>query len=201
MTTEILPRVDLVFRLAGRLVPLDHGHALLGALGGVLGDLHDARWLAVHPISGLPRPDGLLALHARKSFLRLRVEPAHIPRALGLAGKSMMIDGHPVHIGVSSVFALEPRRTLTSRLVTIKGFLEPEPFRDALKRQMDALGVVGRAEVGRRRVMKVRGDVVVGFGVTLHELDAEGSLRVQYEGFGGKHRMGAGVFVPVGREQ
>jgi CRISPR-associated endonuclease/helicase Cas3 len=86
-------------------------------------------------------------------------------------------------------------------MVTIKGFLEPEPFREAAARQLAALGVKARLEVGRRRVLNVSGDTVVGFGVTLHDLDEEASLRVQYAGLGGRQRMGCGVFVAVGKER
>jgi CRISPR-associated protein Cas6 len=198
--TGSAPRVDLAFRLAGKLVPRDHGYALFGALGRVLGDLHGARWLAVHPLHGTPRPDGTLALDPRRGSLVLRVEPAEIPRVLPLAGKRLEIDGHSALVGVSSVFALLPARALAARMVTVKGFMEAEPFREAVTRQLDALGVKGRLEVGRRRVLKVAGDTVVGFQVTLHDLEEEGSLRVQYAGLGGRQRMGCGVFVPMGRD-
>lgn len=195
----VIPRVNLVFRLAGKQVPRDHGYALFGALCRVLGDLHGARWLAVHPIAGVARPDGMLALDPRRGSLRLRVDPAQIPRVLPLAGKRLDLDGHTALVGVSSVFALSPARALAARLVTIKGFEEPDPFREAAARQLAALGVAGRVEVGRRRVLKVAGKTVVGFGVALHELDEEGSLKVQYAGLGGKQRMGCGVFVPIAR--
>lgn len=200
MTTEtIRPRVDLSFRLAGKLLPLDHGYALFGALCRVLGDLHGAPWLAVHPVRGLPRPDGLLALDPRRGSLRLRVEPAEIPRVLPLAGKRLEIDGHVVQVGVSSVEAIAPASALTARLVTIKGFEEPEPFREAVQRKLAEIDVAARVEVGRRRIVVVDGRKVVGFGVKLHEVGEEGSLRAQYAGLGGKQRMGCGVLVPVGR--
>jgi CRISPR-associated protein Cas6 len=195
----VIPHVDLAFRLAGKQVPRDHGYALFGAICRVLGDLHGAPWLAVHPIRGVPRPDGTLALDPRRGSLRLRVVPAEIPRVLPLAGKRLELDGHTALVGVSSMLALAPAPALVARMVTIKGFMEPEPFREAATRQLDALGVKARVEVGRRRVMRVNGDTVVGFGVTLHDLDEEGSLRAQYAGLGGKQRMGCGVFVPVGK--
>lgn len=195
----ITPRIDIAFRLAGKHVPRDHGYALFGAISRVLGDLHGARWLAIHPLRGRPAAEGLLALNPRWTGLRLRVEPAEIPRILPLAGKRLELDGHTVVVGVSSVFALEPARSLTTRMVTIKGFLEPEPFREAAARQLDTLGVKARLEVGRRRVLVVNGDTIVGFGVTLHDMDDEGSLRLQYAGLGGKQRMGCGVFSAVGK--
>lgn len=197
MTQEIVPRVDIAFRLAAKLVPLDHGYALFGAICRILGDLHGARWLAVHPLPGAPRPDGLLALDGGRG-LRLRVEPAEIPRVLPLAGKRLEIDGHAAQVGVSSVHAITAAPALRSRLTVIKGFTEPEPFREALKRQLDAMEVAGRIEIGRRRTIAVNGYSVVGFEVALHELGDEASLRVQHAGLGGKQRMGCGVFVRVG---
>lgn len=197
MSTVIAPRVDLTFRLTATLVPRDHGYALFGAICRVLGDLHGAKWLAVHSLRGIPRPDGSLSLDPRHGGLRFRIEPGEIPRVLPLAGKRLEIDGHTAHVGVSSVHAITPAPALAARLVVIKGFMEPEPFRDAVKRQLDALEVTARIEVGRRRVIQVNGDNVVGFGVTLHEVAEEGALRVQYVGVGGKQRMGCGVFVPV----
>ncbi|WP_170228823.1 type I-MYXAN CRISPR-associated protein Cas6/Cmx6 [Polyangium fumosum] len=193
-------RVDIVFPLAGTLVPRDHGYALFGALARVLGDLHGASWLAVHPLGGIPRPDGLLALHPRRGSLCLRVVPAEIPRVLALAGKALDVDGYRVHVGVSRVYPLRPAEALTARMVVIKGFQEPEPFAEAVKRQLDALSVAASIEVGRRRIVTIAGDKVVGFGTTLRGLSEEGSLVVQRAGIGGRQRMGCGVFGPVGRE-
>lgn len=198
-STSPADRVDLEFALAGTVVPRDHGYALFGALARVLGDLHGASWLAVHPLPGLPRPDGLLALQPRRGGLQLRVEPAQIPRVLGLAGKTLDIDGHRVHVGVSRIYPLRPASSITARMVVIKGFQEPEPFADAVKRQLETLSVAAEVEVGRRRVVTIAGDKVIGFGTTLHGLSDEASLVVQRAGLGGRQRMGCGVFGPVTR--
>lgn len=192
-------RLDLEFALAGTVVPRDHGYALFGAIARVLGDLHGASWLAVHPLPGVPRPDGLLALQPRRGGLQLRVEPAQIPRVLALAGKTLDIDGHRVHVGVSRIYPLRPASSLTARMVVIKGFQEPEPFAEAVKRQLGTLGVTAEVEVGRRRVVTIAGDKVVGFGLTLRGLSDEASLVVQRAGIGGRQRMGCGVFGPVTR--
>lgn len=193
----IPPRVDLSFPLAGRTVPRDHGHALFGALCRVLGDLHGAQWLAVHPLRGEPVDGDLLALPARGAALRLRVEAAEIPRVLGLGGQRLGIQGHEVTLGAPTVEALSPAGALVARLVTIKGFEDADGLREAAARQLAELEVAARVEVGRRRVLRVSGRTVVGFGMTLRDLSDEGSLRVQFAGLGGKQRMGCGVFGPV----
>lgn len=192
---EQLPKVDLVFPLAGQTVPTDHGYALFGALCRVLGDLHGADWLAVHPIAGIARAGGTLALYDRRGALRLRVLPAEIPRVLPLAGKELDLDGHRLLVGVSRVVAIEPAPALRARTVVIKGFMEPEPFVAAVERQLQDLGVKARVTLGRRRVVTINGDKVVGFETLLHDLSPDDSLRVQYAGIGGRQRMGCGVFV------
>ncbi len=196
MTTEkITPRVDVAFPLAGERVPLDHGYALFGALCRVLGDLHGADWLAVHPLRGVDRRDGTLGLQPHNLALRLRIEPAAIPKILPIAGKELDIDGRRVLVGISRVFALEPSPALTTRMVVIKKFMEEAGFRDAVERHLGELGVRAEVALGRRRVLNVAGDTVVGFGVTLRGMSDEHSLTVQHAGLGGRQRFGCGVFA------
>ena len=196
--SDTQPRVDVSFRLSGKLVPQDHGHALFGALGSVLGDIHNAHWLSVHPILGTPRPDSTLSLSHHRGALRLRVRDDSIAKVLPLAGKRLEINGYPVMVGVSTVALLSPAASLMSRLVVIMGCQEADPIREAVARQLFALGVKARTEVGQRRVLRISGTTVVGYQVTLHDLDEEGSMRVQYSGLGGKQLMGCGVFVRLG---
>ena len=194
------PRVDVSFALAGTTVPQDHGYALFGALCRVLGDLHQAKWLAVHPLFGQPQSDGLLGLNDGRGALRVRVVRAGIPRILPLAGKRLDIDGHPVVVGVSRLHTLQPAPVVVARIVVIKGFMEETPFAGAIARQLEALGVNATVEVGRRRVVTIAGDRAVGFGTRLSGLSDEDSLRVQTAGLGGRQRMGCGVFLPTAGE-
>jgi hypothetical protein len=67
--------------MVGGPVPLDHGYLLFGALSNVLGDLHNANWLAVHPLYGLPRPDGMLALPRGRAVQVFREQPQRLADA------------------------------------------------------------------------------------------------------------------------
>ncbi|MFO0609487.1 MAG: type I-MYXAN CRISPR-associated protein Cas6/Cmx6 [Polyangiales bacterium] len=199
--TAVTPRVEVGFPLAGDTVPLDHGYALYSAMSRVLGpELHGAAWLSVLPVRGLARGDGTLALQRHNTALRLRIEPARLPTVLPLAGKTLEVDGHRVLVGTSRVFALEPHPALHARMVVIKKFMEEGPFREAVARQLDARGVKATIELERRRVLRIAGDTVVGFGVTLRGLSEADSLTVQYAGVGGRQRFGCGVFTPARRE-
>src|SRR5437870_9325649 len=102
---EVAERVDVGFRLVGPPVPIDHGYALFGALARVLGDLHGADWLAVHPLRGQWIPGGLLALPRAGVALRLRIPPTTIPHVLPLAGATLEVDGRRLVVGVAHVFA------------------------------------------------------------------------------------------------
>ena len=54
-------------------------------------------------------------------------------------------------------------------------------------------------EVRERRILRIKGLVIAGRAVTLTSLDDHASLIVQTHGLGGRHHMGAGVFVPLRR--
>jgi CRISPR-associated endonuclease/helicase Cas3 len=206
-------RVDVSFPMIGASVPLDHGYRLFGAVSRALEDkVHAAKWLAIHPVRGVPREDGTMSLVARRSALTLRIPPAELMKVLPLAGREIEVGGHRLGLGTSRVYALRAAPTLKSRLVVVKKFTEPEPFREAVVRQLEELGVKATVELVRRplregrdtrdvwrRVLRIAGDTVVGFGVRLEGLSDEHSLRVQYAGIGGRQRFGCGVFVPEKR--
>jgi CRISPR-associated protein Cas6 len=130
---------------------------------------------------------------------------------LPLAGKSLELDRHRLRFGTPRVCALKPRALLAARMVTIKGFMEPEPFQEAARRQLDALGISHKAEMniprvpnGRkhsgkhlRRVLRIKDKTVVGFALHVHGLTAEESLMLQERGLGGRRHMGCGIFVPI----
>lgn len=198
-TETMMPVVDLAFRLTGATIPVDHGYALYGAISRVLPDLHADKEIGVHPIRGRYVGEGSLHLTSG-SWLMIRLPGDRIRAALKLAGKSLKVDGHHFVVGVPEARALRPVTALYSRLVTIKGFMEVEPFLAAARRQLELLGVDAELAVGERRTLRVKDKQVVGFEVFASRLDAEASLRLQEAGLGGRRHMGCGVFVP-GRDR
>jgi CRISPR-associated protein Cas6 len=110
-------------------------------------------------------------------------------------------------VGVPRVRSLIPAPALIARIVTIKKFITPAPFLEAVRRQLDALGIAGEAQlpltkVGKRQgtphrhVIRIKGKQVVGFAVQVAGLTADESIRLQEHGLGGRRTMGAGFFVP-----
>lgn len=189
-----MPYVDLAFRLTGTKLPVDHGYALYSALSRILPEIHEAKNIGVHPIRGTYCGKGELMLRD-SSRLLIRMESERIGEFLKLAGKMLEINSHTLRVGIPEVRLLRPRASLYSRLVTIKGFMEPETFLKSVQRQLEKLGVEAEIQVGERRTLRVKDKQVVGFEVAGEGLDAEDSLRLQETGLGGRRHMGCGVFL------
>src|SRR5262247_1525292 len=188
--------VELKFPFEGHVFPSDHGYGLYGAISRVIPEAHSADWLAIETIPGAARGDGVTQLDPQ-ARLKIRIPQDHVPMMLKLAGKRLEVDGHAIRLGAPQIFLLKPATTLYARIVTIKGFTEPEPFLDAVCRKLDELSVKGEPVVGQRRVFKVGKHRIVGFGLTIHELSDESSILLQEQGLGGRRRMGCGFFQPV----
>jgi len=199
--------VDLCFPTLGETIPVDHGYALYGAISRHLGpEFHERDGVGLFSITGL-RTSPLLLKITDRSFLRIRIHAERIGMLLRLSGQRLEIDGHRIQLGVPRTFALSPACVLSARIVTIKGFKEPQPFLEAVQRQLDTHGIKGKPSIPLRsagervgepvrRVMRIKDKKIVGFGLTISELTAEESLVLQEKGLGGRRHMSCGLFLP-----
>jgi len=198
--------VDLHFSVQGASLASDHGYYLYASLTRLLPRLHEETCkIRIGPIRGTYAGNGLLDIDPRFSRLRLRLAAEDIPLVLHLAGKAIDVAGHRLRLGVPQVRTLIPATNLVARLVTVKGFTEPSPFLEAVRRQLGAQGTAGqlsipqvsdgpRAGQPRRCILRVRDKRVVGFPVIVSGLTAAESVRLQESGLGGRGKMGCGFF-------
>lgn len=200
------PSVVVNFPVQGRQLPADHGYALYSAITQVLPALHGTSWLGIELISGVPWSEGIIALPTRGASLRLRLPAEHYGHVLPLAGKRLDIAGDPVRLGIPSARPLLPASSLYARNVTIKKFIDPEPFLDAARRQLDALEITATLELPsdeqgrfRRRILTIRDKAIVGFSVAVHDLNDNDSVKLQIIGLGGRRTMGCGIFNSISR--
>ncbi|MFB3788312.1 MAG: type I-MYXAN CRISPR-associated protein Cas6/Cmx6 [bacterium] len=191
-----MPFVDLSFPLRGTTVPVDHGYALFSAVNRLIPAVHGHSKLAIHPIRGVYAGGGILQL-SKSSRLTIRLEADEIKTCLPLAGKTLVIQGVTLQVGVPRVYLLTPAANLRARLVTIKGFLEEAAFREAALRQLDDLHIQAELKLGPRRTVRIQDKRIVGYPAALLGLTAEESLTIQEHGLGGRRRFGCGVFVRV----
>ena len=193
-----MPYVELQYPFMGKALPSDHGYALFSAISGLVPEIHAADWLAIETVAGTARGDGVTQLdeHAR---LRVRLPQERVPLLLKLAGQRLDVAGHAVRLGAPQIYLLRPSSALYSRIVVIKGYIEPAPFLDGVCRKLQELGVQGEPVVGPRRVLKVGTHTIVGFAVAVRELSDDASILLQERGLGGRRRMGCGIFNPITR--
>lgn len=198
------PSVTVHFPVQGRQLPADHGYALYSAITRQLQALHGATWLGIELLSGVPWRQGIIVLPTRGASLRLRIPADRYGHVLPLAGKRLDIAGHTIRLGIPSARPLMPAASLYARCVTIKKFTEAEPFLEAARRQLDALGITATLELPldeqgrfRRRLLTIKDNAIVGFSLAAHNLKDDASLLLQSVGIGGRRAMGCGLFNPI----
>jgi CRISPR-associated protein Cas6 len=203
----VRPYVELSFSVIGETLPADHGYGLYSAIAHLCPLVHEQEGISISTISGEPDRQGKIYL-SKSSQLKIRLpyEADKIAQILPLAGQILKVGVHSIQLSIPQIFPLRPFDKLRSRIVTIKKFQEPEPFLEAVKRQMDTLGIQGNTfiplnEEGQplRKAIKIKQYSVVGFGLVVTDLSDEDSISLQMKGLGGKHRMGCGIFTPFPR--
>lgn len=213
-----MPSIDLSFQLLGGPIPVDHGYHVYSAISQILPAIHGDAQIGIHPIFGHLLGDRMLAL-TKSSYLTLRLPVDRVAHVLPLAGKTLDLGDSSLTVGIPSTKVLVPAAALESHFVTIKGFMEPEQFLEAVQRQLNELDIQGEpslistgdaVEVNRsrnrgtrsqwiRRTLRIRDKEIVGFALQVEALTAEESILLQEKGIGGRRRFGCGIFVPARR--
>ena len=188
--------IELKFPVLGTSLPTDQGYALFGAISRIVPEVHAADWFALETLPGTARGDGTTQLDSQGK-LRMRLPQEHVALLLKLAGKQLHLNNQTIRLGAPQINLLQPSNALYARIVTIKGFTEPEPFTDAVCRKLNELGIRGEIVVGPRRVLKVGNHTIVGFGLAIYELSDDASIQLQEQGLGGRRKMGCGFFNPI----
>ena len=195
-------KIDLSFRLYGDTIPKNHGEQVYAAISEKLPFVHDDPEVGIHSIRGQVTGDTLKLTPTSRLVLRVPEERRH--EFATLSGQALQIGDGEVAAILQEARPFSPRATLYSHLVIIKGFTEPEPFQEAVQRQLDLLGINAPAYLVKsqnpkyeviRNVMKIHEKWFVGFAVEVSSLTVTDSLRLQDVGLGGRRRYGCGLFV------
>lgn len=202
--------LECSFRLLGEKLPVNNGYLIFAAICTVLDDR-------------LPPGVGLFSVGSKlydgehlylrgDAVLRFRLTQPELPSVLQLAGKGIDVGGCSVLIGTSSIRVAPSSPTLYSRLVTFKNAMDEGSI---LQHAMGALKDLGiTAEVSlpgnrrgqyvglpQRRIVKIRNDKVVGYGLTISNLNPGDAQKLLVHGMGGRRHMGCGIFEAVPEEQ
>lgn len=198
--------VDCTLEVKGECIHLDHSYELFSALSRKQMVLHDSSLkVGIFGINGSPDRKNKTILHlSDKSRLRMRLPIQNVGIAYRLEGQSLIVGNSELQLGEVKISLLDPVPNLTARLIVIKNATEPDLFLASCQRQIDKLNIQGEIALDDRsngqakyKTIKIRGFTVMGFGLTVTNLNPVDSLILQQEGLGGKRKMGCGMFIPV----
>jgi CRISPR-associated protein Cas6 len=187
--------IDIVYDVAGSSVPEDHALPLLEAIVAVLPWFATTEAVGVHPLHGSATTYGELLL-ARRAKLILRVPVSRQDDCAALEGAELALGAQFLAVGKCARRALRPSATLHAQRVA-SAAPDARSFQDAVAAALGALGVASPFISGRARAGRAGERGIAGFALSVHELNAEDSLRLQAQGLGGDRRLGWGIFVPA----
>ena len=202
--------LELVFPADGSVLPTDHSYPLYAALSALVPAFHaDDSPLRFAPITGIGQPDGTLQLGPH-SCLRVRLPDDSVRLVLPLAGKKLTVGDSFIRLGVPAVRTLVAAPAVVARMVTFKmtNGDTPAHFLTTARAKLAELGVKGepslpihldgeRAGEPKRRVVRIKGAMIVGYSLLVSELSAADSLTQQERGHGGRTHQGCGFFTPA----
>ena len=196
--------VDLVFRLRGQNLDIDHAYALAQALREHLRpEICDS--IGVHGIrlaesgNGWNRPqqpDAELPL-SRRARLIIRVHRDQADEVRDLSARRLQIGHQPVDVGDSSERKLSALGTLHARAIRCEPEQSEEAFLREIAEQIAALGIeVSKMICGRQGFIRTGDGSLFTRSLMVADLKPEESVRLQQQGIGDSHFFGCGIFVP-----
>ena len=195
---------DLVFRLRGTSLDIDHAHALSQALRQQLGADTCAR-IGVHGVrlagsgNGWNRPeqaDAELPL-SRRSRLAIRVHRDDCEAVRQLSNRELKLGHQAVEIGDSSVRLLSNMSTIYARAVCCDREQSEADFLQQVAAELNAMGIeVTKMICGKTGFVRTGDETLFTRALLVADLKPEQSVRLQQRGIGGERMLGCGLFVP-----
>ena len=195
---------DLLFRLRGTSLDIDHAHALSQALRQHLDEDTCAR-IGVHGVrlagsgNGWSRPeqvDAELPL-SRRSRLAIRVHRDDSDAVRQLSNRELRLGHQTVEIGDSSVRLLSNMSTVYARAICCERDQSEADFLQQVAADLNAMGIeVTKMICGKTGFVRTDDGTLFTRALLVADLRPEQSVRLQQQGIGGQRMLGCGLFVP-----
>ncbi len=195
---------DLLFRLRGARLDIDHAWALFQALGEHLDPALFGR-IGVHGVrlagsgNGWIRPeepDAALPL-SKRARLVIRVHRDDRDTVEALRERRLRMGEQSVVVGASSARPLSTLGTLYARAVRCEPGQPEEAFLDEVAARLAAIDIdAGKMICGKSREIRIDDATLLTRSLLVAELKPEQSVRLQREGLGEGRELGCGLFVP-----
>lgn len=197
--------VDIVFRLRGRVIQVDHAWSLSQEILRVLPwfTQHDTN--ALHLIhvagsgNGWQRPDDSNALlHlSNRTRLCLRVASQCVNDAEALVGETLTLASGAIVVGASRLKPLLCSKVVFARYVVMAGCHTEDEFLDAAWGELKRRGINTRKMIcGREHIFTTPQGDIKPRSLMLADLDREESIQLQAMPLGQYRAMGCGIFMP-----
>ncbi len=184
--------IDLVFDLGGGPLTAAYPFALWAELVRHVPQLADDASAGILPLRTAESGEEMLL--PKRAKLVLRLPSALAGCAAALSGSQLDLEGSSLTLGSGKPREIQPYSTLHAQLVT--GADDEIEFMEGVAAELAALGVDGQLICGMRRSLCGAQRSVHGYGLVIHDLKPEASLRLQYSGLGADRHLGCGIFVP-----
>ena len=195
---------DLVFRLCGSKLEIDHAYQLAEALKAPLKAETFAR-LGVHGVrmagsgNGWNRPqqsDTEMPL-SRRARLAIRVHRDDYNELAGLSDQVLQLGRQQLEVGASSIRKLSTMASLHARGVCCDPDQSEPDFLAQVATELRELGiVVTRMICGRSGQIRSQQGALFTRALLVADLKPEESVCLQQRGLGDSQLLGCGLFVP-----
>ncbi len=183
---------DIVFDIKGDLVPLGYPFLLWDEITKTLPWLNEEAHAGILPLKGAASNEGMLL--PKRTKLAIRIPEKFAQQALPLSGKRLDIEGHFLEVGQGKKRAIEAYPTLKAHIVESEKI--EASFMEDVERELGELGILCKLICGKRQSLKYGNETISGYGLVVHDLKPEASIRLQQVGLGNFRRFGCGIFVP-----
>ena len=195
---------DLVFRLRGTSLDIDHAFALSTALQAHLSDDLCAR-IGVHGVrmagsgNGWNRPeqsDAALPL-SRRARLAIRVHRDDSEEVGQMMDRTLQIGHQQVTLGSSVMRKLSTIGTLYARAICCHREQSETDFLTEMAALLKQMNIkVSKMICGRCGEIRTADETIFTRALMVAELEAEESVALQQQGLGQGRMLGCGLFVP-----
>ncbi len=195
---------DLLFRLRGERLDIDHAWALYRALAEHLDTALCGR-IGVHGVrlagsgNGWIRPQGRDAAVplSKRSRLVIRVHRDDRDAVEAIRNRDLRMGEQSVTVGASSVRPLSMLGTLYARAIRCARDQREDAFLGEVAARLAAMDVgASKMICGRTREIRAGKETLFTRSLLVADLKPEQSVRLQREGLGDGRELGCGLFVP-----
>ena len=198
--------IDLSYAIKCKCLPLEHMQELYESLSEVLPQLKDDKFAGIHPINGAESGNGWerssdpsqLIYLSRRQKMTIRISNDYLAEAEKLSGQTIIVAGHEVELGKTSIKKLSDLPTTFCRSIMIDSRMDEDEFLKWAYNDLKSLGIeVQKMMAGKERVVSLPdGGERITRSLMVAELKQAESVLLQQHGLGEGRILGCGIFLP-----